>query len=87
MAYKKYNFEAIIDCDDDENYPTCWALTMTDENGKNHFIWISRYDDEYKVEDSKGYNIGSVTYKTLAGAKRRAKELARYQEFTQYFTD
>lgn len=61
---------------------------MTDSEGKHHWIWITKYDEnEYVVEDSQGHNLANdLTYKTFAGAKKKAFQIAARQEDRNFFT-
>ena len=88
-----YPIEVVPEADDDNGNPTCWGVKMVDSNGKNHYIWITMYEDEgnsyyYAVEDSDGRNLAKgLTYKTFGGAKKKAFEIAARQEDRDFFTD
>lgn len=84
----EYTLEVVPEGNDDNDNPTCWALKFHDDNKKEHYIWISFYEDEYIVEDAEGNNLaGKLEYKTLAGATRKAKELAKRQQMKGFFTN
>lgn len=90
MTYPKRKIEVVPECNDENDNPACWALTIcTDPNGKTHFLWITKYDEkEYIVEDSNGYNRAhDKVYKTFRGALKMAEEIAYRQEDTGLFTD
>ncbi len=85
----KRDLIVVPECDNEETGEhTCWAVEIKG-NDKNHYIWISKYDDkEYIVEDSHGHNLAlNKVYKTLKGAKKKAEEIAQKQENEQFFTD
>ena len=83
-----YPIEVIPEGNDENDNPTCWGITITDSKGKNHFIWISLYDEGYQVEDSNGNNLAKgLIYKTFSGAKKKAFEIARRQEARELFSD
>ena len=89
MTYPKRELEVIPECNDEHDNPRCWAMLVSEIFDRRHYIWISQYsDDEFVIENSDGYNLcGKVTYKTLAGAKRKAEEIAYRQDDTGFFTD
>ena len=90
MKYPERHFEIVPECNDENDNPACWAVTIcTTPDGKRHFLWITKYaENEYKVEDSNGHDrTDGKTYKTFAGAKRKADEIAYRQEDTGLFTD
>ena len=70
MTYPKKELTIITECNDENGNPTCWAFV------EHEGIWITKYDDDYIVETENGYNLAGVAYKTLAGAKRKAEEIA-----------
>ena len=84
----EYILEAVPECNDDNDNPACWALKFYDDNKKEHYIWILFYGDEYIVEDAEGNNLaGKLEYKTLAGATRKAKQVAKRQQMRGFFTN
>lgn len=89
MTYPKRDLIVVPECNDDNDIPTCWAMLVAETDNGNHFLWISKWsENEYVVEDSNGYNrAGDKVYKTLAGAKKKAEEIAWRQEETGFFTD
>jgi len=89
MGYPKRELEIVPECNDDNDNPCCWAMFICRYDGKSHFLWICKYDEqEYVVEDSAGYNrAGGKVYKTLQGAKKAAEAIAWRQEETGFFTD
>ena len=84
-----YKLDVVPECNDEDDNPACWSLTFQDDNGDNHFIWITKYDDnEYVVEDSEGRNLAkNLVYKTFSGAKRKAEEVVRRQIMRDLFTN
>lgn len=77
--YPERELTVVPECNDENDNPTCWAMSCgKDGDGREHFIWICKYDDhEYIIENENGYNLADKTvFKTLNGAKRRAEGIA-----------
>ena len=91
IAYPKRELEVVIECDDDENNPTCWAMKSEFDYGGNryHYVWIIKYGEkEYIVENSGGYNlVGNQVFKTLWGAKRAAEGIIWRQDESGCYSD
>lgn len=90
QASVDYTVEVVPECNDEDDNPACWGLKFFDDNGKHHFIWITKYDDkEYIVEDSNGRNLADddMVFKTFTGAKKRAEDVMRRQVIKDIFSD
>lgn len=92
VKYPKRELIVVPECNDEYDIPACWAMSCgKDSDGHEHFIWICKYTDfpfdEYRVEDSYGFDLAYETFKTLRGAKRRAEGIAWRQEETGFYTD
>lgn len=93
-ATNLYPIEVVPDANDDDDNPTCWAVKIYDsEEDEDHCIWITKYEADdssfyYVVEDSTGHNLAKgLQYKTFAGARKKAFEVATFQESHSYYTD
>lgn len=67
---KKYTWEPIWECDDDDDNPTTWATEAnSDKYGK--FVWIVQVNDnEYEITTSR-FDVSAIMIcKSLASAKR-----------------
>lgn len=89
MTYPKRELEVVPECNDENDNPCCWGmLVCEDGDGKRHYLWITKYDEGYIVEDSNGNNrMDGKVYKTLWGAKKAAEGIAWRQEESGCFTD
>lgn len=74
MKYPERELEVVIDCNDENDNPTCWAMKFYWSSDNHDWIYICKYSDtEYKVEDADGFELAEHSYKTLGGAKRYAE--------------
>lgn len=92
VKYPERELIVVPECNDENDNPACWAMSCgKDDNGREHFIWICKYEEfplnEFVVEDSEGFNLAHERFKTLWGAKRRAEGIAWKQEETGFYSD
>jgi len=65
----KTTYSVIHESDDDDGSPTCWAREINHKKyGK--YVWISKENDVYNVEECSEELSVLVVCKTLTSAKR-----------------
>lgn len=68
---KKNKWEIVLECDDEDDTPTCWALEINHRKyGK--YVWITKYDEQDYTVEVIPYNetIELMHCKSLVSAKR-----------------
>lgn len=66
----KYKWNVILECNDEDDNPTCWAAEInSDRHGR--FVWITDVGDEFEINTSNGgFEYPKMVCKSLASAKR-----------------
>ncbi len=94
--YPEKELMVIPEGNDENDMPSSWSMLVADYThlgGKKHYIFVEKNEDEhgkniYTIENSWGENLcHGTTFRTLAGAKKRAEQIAYTQETQGVFTD